>query len=170
MQKRASGPFWTNANQSGNKQPMRLESDESLVALLSSVARIALVGASPKPDRPSHSVMRFLLEEGFEVVPVNPALAGQALLGLPVYASLAEIPGTIDMADIFRDSQFLPDISEALIALKIPAMWTQLGVTHLPAEEAALAAGINLVVDRCPAIEVPRLRELGLLPAQPLHR
>ena len=149
---------------------MRLESDESLVALLSSVARIALVGASPKPERPSHSVMRFLLEEGFEVVPVNPALAGQTLLGLPVYASLAEVPGAIDMADIFRDSQFLPDITQALIALKIPAMWTQLGVTHLPAEHAALTAGVNLVIDRCPALEVPRLRELGLLPAPPLHR
>ncbi len=149
---------------------MRLESDESLVALLSSVARIALVGASPKPDRPSHSVMRFLLEEGFEVIPVNPALAGQTLLGLPVYASLAEVPGTIDMADVFRDSQFLPDITQALIELGIPALWTQLGVTHSQAEQAALAAGINLVIDRCPAIEVPRLRDLGLLPARPLHQ
>ena len=155
MQKRAWGPFWTNASPSGNKQAMRLESDESLVALLSSVARIALVGASPKPDRPSHSVMRFLLEEGFEVIPVNPALAGQTLLGLPVYASLAEVPGTIDMADVFRDSQFLPDITQALIELGIPALWTQLGVTHSQAEQAALAAGINLVIDRCPAIEVP---------------
>ena len=148
---------------------MRLESNESLVALLSGATRIGLVGASPKPDRPSHSVMRFLLEEGFEVVPVNPALAGQTLLGRPVYASLAEVPGTIDIADIFRDSQFLPDITQASIALKIPAMWTQLGVTHLPAERAALAAGVNLVIDRCPAIEVPRLRDLGLLPARPLH-
>lgn len=170
MQKRAWGPFWTNASPSGNKQAMRLESDESLVALLSSVARIALVGASPKPDRPSHSVMRFLLEEGFEVIPVNPALAGQTLLGLPVYASLAEVPGTIDMADVFRDSQFLPDITQALIELGIPALWTQLGVTHSQAEQAALAAGINLVIDRCPAIEVPRLRDLGLLPARPLHQ
>ena len=143
MQKRAWGPFWTNASPSGNKQAMRLESDESLVALLSSVARIALVGASPKPDRPSHSVMRFLLEEGFEVIPVNPALAGQTLLGLPVYASLAEVPGTIDMADVFRDSQFLPDITQALIELGIPALWTQLGVTHSQAEQAALAAGIG---------------------------
>lgn len=149
---------------------MRLESDESLVSLLSSVRRVAVVGASPKPDRPSHRVMRFLLEEGLEVVPVNPALTGQTLLDLPVYPSLAEVPGPVDMADIFRDSLVLPEITKALIGLKIPAMWTQLGVTHLQAEQAALAAGINLVIDRCPAIEVPRLRKLGLLPAQPLRR
>ena len=83
---------------------MRLESDEAIAALLVQVERIALVGASVNPERPSHRVMQFLLDEGYEVLPINPGLAGQRLLGQTVYASLADLPTSVDMADIFRDA------------------------------------------------------------------
>ena len=144
---------------------MRLESDEAIARLLVQVKRIALVGASAKPERPSHRVMQFLLDEGYEVLPINPGLAGQRLLGQTVHASLADLPTSVDMAEIFRDAASLPEVTEDVVTARIPAMWTQLGVVHSEAEQAALDAGMQLVVDRCPAIEIPRLRGAGLLPA-----
>jgi predicted CoA-binding protein len=144
---------------------MRLESDEAVAGLFLKVKRIALVGASAKPERPSHRVMQFLLDEGYEVLPINPGLAGQNLLGQTVYASLADLPTSVDMADIFRDAASLPEVTQDVVAAGIPSMWTQLGVAHSEAEHAALDAGLQLVVDRCPAIEIPRLRDAGLLPA-----
>ena len=144
---------------------MRLESDEAIAQLLAQVKRIALVGASAKPERPSHRVMRFLLDEGYEVLPINPGLAGQRLLGQTVHASLADLPTRVDMADIFRDAASLPGVTQDVVAAGIPAMWTQLGVVHSQAEQTAVGAGLQLVVDRCPAIEIPRLRDAGLLPA-----
>ena len=148
---------------------MRLESDEAIAQLLEQVKRIALVGASAKPERPSHRVMQFLLDEGYEVLPINPGLAGQNLLGQTVYASLADLPTSVDMADIFRDAVSLADVTQDVVAAGIPAMWTQLGVVHSEAEQTASDAGLQLVVDRCPAIEIPRLRDAGLLPAGPLR-
>ena len=148
---------------------MRLESDEAIAQLLLQVKRIALVGASPKPERPSHRVMQFLLDEGYEVLPINPGLAGQRLLGQQVHASLADLPTSVDMADIFRDAASLPEVIQDVVATGIPAMWTQLGVVHSEAEQTAIGAGLQLVVDRCPAIEIPRLRDAGLLPAGPLQ-
>ena len=143
---------------------MRLESDEAIAQLLAQVKRIALVGASAKPERPSHRVMQFLLDEGYEVVPINPGLAGQQLLGQTVHASLADLPTSVDMADIFRDAALLPEVTQDVVAAGIPAMWTQLGVVHSEAERTATAAGLQVVMDRCPAIEIPRLRDAGLLP------
>lgn len=148
---------------------MRLESDEAIAQLLEQVKRIALVGASAKPERPSHRVMQFLLDEGYEVLPINPGLAGQRLLGQTVYASLADLPTSVDMADIFRDAASLPKVTQDVVAAGIPAMWTQLGVVHVDAERTALDASLQLVVDRCPAIEIPRLRDAGLLPADRLQ-
>ena len=148
---------------------MRIESDEAVAGLFLKVKRIALVGASAKPERPSHRVMQFLLDEGYEVLPINPGLAGQNLLGQTVYASLADLPTSVDMADIFRDAASLPEVTQDVVAAGIPAMWTQLGVMHSEAEHAALDAGLQVVVDRCPAIEIPRLRDAGLLPAGPLQ-
>ena len=147
---------------------MRLESDEAIAKLLAQVKRIALVGASAKPERPSHRVMQFLLDEGYEVLPINPSLAGQKLLGQTVYATLADLPTRVDMADMFRDAASLPEVTQAVVAAGIPAMWTQLGVVHSEAEQNAVGAGLQLVVDRCPAIEIPRLRDAGLLPSRPL--
>ena len=143
---------------------MRLESDEAIAQLLAQVKRIALVGASAKPERPSHRVMQFLLDEGYEVIPINPGLAGQKLLGQTVHASLADLPTSVDMADIFRDAASLPEVTQDVVAVGIPAMWTQLGVVHSEAERTATAAGLQVVMDRCPAIEIPRLRDAGLLP------
>ena len=142
---------------------MRLESDQDIATLLKSVQRIAVLGVSANIDRPSHRVFRFLLDTGYDAVPVNPLLAGQQLLGRPVFESLAQLPGTVDMVDVFRDSRFLPDITTEVISLQIPALWTQLGVTHADAEATASEAGVRLVVDRCPAIEIPRLQQLGLM-------
>ena len=148
---------------------MLLNSDEAIATLLSTVKRIALVGASAKPERPSHRVMQFLLDEGYEVFPINPGLAGQRLLGQMVYASLADLPTSVDMADIFRDAASLPGITQDVVDTRVPAMWTQLGVVDVEAERTAVDAGLQLVVDRCPAIEVLRLRDAGLLPPRPLH-
>ena len=148
---------------------MHLESDEAIVQLLMQTRRIALVGASAKPERPSHRVMQFLLDEGYEVIPINPGLAGQKLLGQTVYASLADLPTSVDMADIFRDAASLPEVTQEVVDAGIPAIWTQLGVVHSEAERTAVDAGLQLVVDRCPAIEIPRLRDAGLLPSRPLQ-
>ena len=148
---------------------MRLESDEAIAQLLLQAKRIALVGASAKPERPSHRVMKFLLDEGYEVIPINPGLAGQKLLGQLVHASLADLPTSVDMADIFRDAASLPEVTQDVVAAGIPAMWTQLGLVNAEAERTALDAGLQLVVDRCPAIEIPRLRDAGLLPSPPLQ-
>ena len=148
---------------------MRIESDEAIAQLLMQAKRIALVGASAKPERPSHRVMQFLLDEGYEVLPINPGLAGQNLLGQQVYASLADLPTSVDMADIFRDAASLPEVTQDVVAAGIPAMWTQLGVVHSEAEQTAVDAGLELVMDRCPAIEIPRLRDAGLLSSRPLH-
>ena len=148
---------------------MRLESDEAIAQLLVQAKRIALVGASAKPERPSHRVMQFLLDEGYEVIPINPGLAGQKLLGQTVYASLAALPTRVDMADIFRDAASLPEVTQEVVDAGIPAIWTQLGVVHSEAERTAVDAGLQVVVDRCPAIEIPRLRDAGLLPSRPLQ-
>ena len=148
---------------------MRLESDEAIARLLAQIKRIALIGASAKPERPSHRVMQFLLDEGYEVLPINPGLAGQRLLGQMVYASLADLPTSVDMADIFRDAASLPEVTQDVVDARIPAMWTQLGVVNVEAERTAVEAGLQLVVDRCPAIEMPRLRDAGILFPRPLH-
>ena len=147
---------------------MRLESDEAIAQLLAQVKRIVLVGASAKPERPSHRVMQFLLDEGYEVVPINPGLAGQQLLGQTVHASLADLPTSVDMADIFRDAASLPEVTQEVVDAGIPAIWTQLGVVHTEAERTGLDAGLQMVIDRCPAIEIPRLRDAGLLPSRSL--
>ena len=144
---------------------MRLDSDEAIAQLPAPVTRIALVGAGAKPERPSHRGLQFLLDEGYEVLPINPGLAGQKLLGQTVYASLADLPTSADVADIFRDAASLPEVTQAVVAAGVPAMWTQLGVVHSEAQHTAVDAGLQLVVDRCPAIEIPRLRDAGLLPA-----
>ena len=148
---------------------MRLESDEAIAQLLLQVKRIALVGASAKPERPSHRVMQFLLDEGYEVLPINPGLAGQKLLGQQVHASLADLSTSVDMADIFRHAASLPEVTQDVLAAGIPAIWTQLGVVHSEAEHTAVGAGLQVVVDRCPAIEIPRLRDAGLLPGRQLQ-
>lgn len=130
-------------------------SDSLIRSILSSVRSIALVGASAKEQRPSHTVMQFLLAKGYQVIPVNPGLAGKKLLGQKVYAHLADIPVPIDMVDVFRNSFAVPDLVGEVLAVKpLPkVIWMQLGVRHEAAAVRAEAAGITVIMDRCPAIE-----------------
>lgn len=134
--------------------------DDEIRALLGSVRRIALVGASNKPVRPSHGVMRFLLRQGYQVVPVNPGLAGQHILGRPVVATLEEAAasGPIDMVDVFREASATPEIARQAVAIGAKALWLQLGVVNDEAMRVARDGGLVTVQDRCPAIEIPRLR------------
>lgn len=136
---------------------MMLESDQDIGALLTSTRRIALVGASAKPERASNEIFRFLLDQGYDVIPVNPVLAGQMLHGVPVVASLADIEGDIDMVDIFRNSEAAGETVDEAIAVGAKAVWMQLGVINEPAAKRATDAGLKVVMDRCPKIEIPRL-------------
>lgn len=133
----------------------RDHSDSFIRSILTSVRTIALVGASAKEQRPSHTVMQFLLAKGYQVIPVNPGLAGKELLGQKVYARLADIPVPIDMVDVFRNSFAVPDLVGEVLALNpLPrVVWMQLGVRHEAAAVRAEAAGIKVIMDRCPAIE-----------------
>ena len=128
--------------------------------LLLGTRRIAVVGASDKPDRPSHGVLGFLLARGYDAVPVNPGLAGREIQGRPVAASLAEA-GPLDMMDVFRRSAEAGAVVDEAIRLGARSVWLQLGVTDPAAAARARAAGLVMVMDRCPAIE---WRRLGLPP------
>jgi predicted CoA-binding protein len=127
--------------------------------ILKSVKTIALVGASQSPARPSWIVTKYLLERGYDVIPVNPGLAGQELLGKRVYGSLGEIPHAIDMVEIFRNSQAAGPITDEALALDpLPkVIWMQLSVRNEEAAARAEAKGVTVVMDRCPKIEFGRL-------------
>ncbi len=137
--------------------PMLAYSDELIARVLRETRVIALVGASKNPMRPSHSVMRYLQGRGYRVIPVNPGLAGQILLGEKVCASLSEIAEPIDMVDVFRRSEAVPPVVDEAIAKGAKTVWMQLGVRHDAAAARAEAAGLTVIMERCPAIEIPRL-------------
>lgn len=116
---------------------------------------IAMVGLSPKEDRPSNHVARYLLAHGYTVIPVNPGQ--REILGQPCYASLKDIPVKVDMVDVFRNADDVPPIAAAAIAIGAKSLWLQLGVINEEAAEAATNAGLDVVMDRCPKIEHARL-------------
>jgi hypothetical protein len=134
-------------------------SDDLFRTVLRRVKRIALVGVSPNPVRPSHFVGRYLALKGYDVVPVNPVHAGSRLFGAEVVADLADIAGPVDMVDIFRRPDAVPDIVDKALALDpMPSViWMQIGVEHAQAAARAEAAGMTVIQNRCPKIEYQRL-------------
>jgi len=138
--------------------------DDYLRAILETVTTIALVGASDRDTRPSFFVLKYLLSKGYRVIPVNPGKAGGEILGQRVYADLAEIPGSVDMVDIFRNAEAAGPITDAAIGLPAQVVWMQLGVRNLAAAARAETAGLKVVMNRCPKIEYSRLfGEIGRL-------
>ena len=138
--------------------------DDYVRGLLQGVRTIALVGASSSPARPSWIVMKYLLERGYDVLPINPGLAGGTIQGRTVYARLAEVPRPIDMVEIFRNSEAASPITDEALALDpLPkVIWMQLGVRNDAAAERAEARGVTVVMNRCPKIEYGRLSgEIG---------
>jgi uncharacterized protein len=133
--------------------------DEYIRGILLDVKRIAMVGASANTARPSFFVLKYLSERGFTILPINPGLAGIAILGLPVYASLAAAPGPIDMVDVFRNSAAAGAVVDEALALDCPprVIWMQLGVRNDAAAARAESRGVKVVMNRCPKIEYGRL-------------
>ncbi len=139
----------------------RNPSDEEVVRLLRDVRRIALIGWSARPERPSHRVARFLARQGYRIFPVNPGYAGRTVADMgEVHAALEDIGEPIDMVDIFRRPEEAGAVVDAAIRIGAGAVWMQEGVIDEAAAERARAAGLTVVMDRCPAKEIPRL---GLL-------
>lgn len=141
--------------------PPLVYDDAKIAQLLKDVRHIAMVGASANPVRPSNEVMKYMLDKGYAVVPVNPGLAGDQIWEQMVYADMADIPGPIDMVDVFRASKDAGGVIDRAIELKdekgIKAVWLQLGVRDDAAAARAEAAGLTVIMDRCPKIEYARL-------------
>jgi predicted CoA-binding protein len=133
------------------------DEDLKIRQVLTTARTIALVGASANATRDSHEVMAFLQARGYRVIPVNPGLEGQTLLGERVYADVLEIPESIDLVDIFRNSEAAGHVVDQAIAKGAKAVWLQLGVINAPAIRRAEAAGLTAIMDRCPKIEIRRL-------------
>ncbi|MBT6682570.1 MAG: CoA-binding protein [Chloroflexi bacterium] len=132
-----------------------INDDNQIRKILTDYKNIAIVGLSPDPFRPSNSVAIYLLDHGYNVIPVNPSV--DEILGLKSYDSLEEIPGEIDIVDVFRRSEHVPDIAREAAEINAKILWTQLGVISPEGAEIAEAAGLKVVMDRCTAIEHRRL-------------
>jgi predicted CoA-binding protein len=136
---------------------MPLTRDEDIAELLANVRTIAMVGASDRPNRPSFGVMKFLQDWGYRVLPVNAQITGEHVHGEYVWRELAQIGLPIDMVDIFRRPQAAAEAVEQAIFVGAKAVWMQIGVINDEAAARAEAAGLKVVMDRCPKIEIPRL-------------
>jgi len=137
---------------------MPLTRDEDIARLLTNARTIAVIGASDRPDRPSYGVMKFLQEWGYRVFPVNPQITGEHVLGEFVWRELSQIGVPIDIVDIFRRPEAAAEAVEQAIFVGAKAVWMQLGVINEEAAAKAEAAGRAVVMNRCPHIEIPRLR------------
>ena len=131
-------------------------SDEVIKQVLGTVQTIAIVGVSASEAKPSHFVMKYMQGKGYRCIPVNPGLAGQTLLGEKVYADLKSIPEKVDMVDIFRNSEAAGGVSDEAIAIGAKVVWMQLGVVNAAAAKRAEAAGLTVIMDRCPKMEYSR--------------
>ncbi|MDZ7282085.1 CoA-binding protein [Sphingomonas sanguinis] len=136
---------------------MPLTADDDIRDLLAKARTIALVGASDRPDRPSYGVMKRLQDHGYRVIPVNPQITGEHVHGEFVFRELGQLGDPIDIVDIFRRSEAAGDVVDEAIAIGAKAVWMQLGVVNEAAAARAEAAGLKVVMNRCPAIEIPRL-------------
>ncbi len=142
--------------------------DSLIKSILRSVKSIAMVGASTNEIRPSYFAMMYLLNKGYQVIPINPGAVGKTILGQPVYADLKDVPGPVDMVDIFREARYAPQIARDVVAQKdrlgVKVLWMQLGVISEEAEQIGREAGLTVVMDRCPKIEHGRFSgEMGWL-------
>ncbi len=140
--------------------------DALIARILRSVKSIAMVGASPNPARPSYFAMKYLLDKGFNIIPVNPGQAGKEILGQKVYAQISDLPAPVDMIDIFRNAEAAGPITDEAIAnkdrLQLKVLWMQLGVINEEAAKRAEATGLTVIMNRCPKIEYGRLSgEIG---------
>ncbi|MEG3156272.1 CoA-binding protein [Sphingomonas sp. RB1R13] len=136
---------------------MPLTADDDIRELLANARTIALIGASDRPDRPSYGVMKRLQDHGYRVIPVNPQITGEHVHGEFVFRELGQLGDPIDIVDIFRRSEAAGDVVDEAIAIGAKAVWLQLGVVNEAAAARAEAAGLKVVMNRCPAIEIPRL-------------
>ncbi|MCL7942859.1 CoA-binding protein [Marinobacter sp. ATCH36] len=136
---------------------MSRNNPEQLRRILETVRTIALVGASDKPNRPSHEVMAYLQGRGYRVIPINPRLAGKTVLGETVYPDLASLTTPVDMADLFLAPDHTDPVIDAAIKQAIPVIWMQIGVINEQGALRAEEAGITVVMDKCPKQEIPRL-------------
>jgi hypothetical protein len=140
--------------------------DALIKSILRSVKTIAMVGASANDIRPSYFAMMYLLNKGYQIIPVNPGAVGKTILGQKVYASLKDVPAPVDMVDIFRESQYAPEIARETVAEKdrlgVKVLWMQLGVISAEAEKIGQDAGLTVIMNRCPKIEHGRFSgEIG---------
>ena len=136
--------------------------DDYLRDILEGARTIAVVGASPRRERPSHRVMAYLQRRGYRAIPVNPNAAGGTINGEKVYASLAKVSEPVDMVDVFRRTEAAGGVVDEAIAIGAKVVWMQLGVRDDAAAARAEAVGLKVVMNRCPAIEIPRLGLSGL--------
>jgi len=136
---------------------MPLTTDDEIKQLLAETRTIAMMGASDRPDRASFGVMKFLQDQGYRVIPVNPRITGEHVHGEFVWRELSQIGDPIDLVDIFRNSRDAAEAVDQAIAAGARAVWMQLGVINQEAAARAEAAGLKVVMDRCPRIEIPRL-------------
>ena len=136
---------------------MPLTRDDDIAELLTKARTIAVVGASDRPNRPSYGVMKFLQDRGYRVIPVNPQITGEHVLGEFVWRELAQIGVPIDIVDVFRRPEAAADAVEQAVFIGAKAVWMQIGVINEEAAARAESAGLKVVMDRCPKIEIPRL-------------
>ena len=136
---------------------MPLETDEEIADLLRNTRTIAMIGASDRPNRPSYAVMRYLQDQGYRVFPVNPQITGEHVHGEFIWRELSQIGEPIDLVDIFRRPEAAGEAVDEAIAAGAKAVWMQIGVVNEEAAARAEAAGLKVVMDRCPKLEIPRL-------------